>query len=85
LFLALKGRRKGENDMADDPNKKHVDSWFVSSQPHEYEYFKKKIKEAFPHKSDDDVHDAILSCRKAIAPSEGRQKLTDCVHKKLRV
>lgn len=70
--------------MADDPNKKHVDSWFVSSQPHEYEYFKKRVKEAFPQKSDDDVHDAILSCRKAIAPSEGRAKLTECVHKKLR-
>jgi hypothetical protein len=70
--------------MADDPNKKHVDGWFVSSQPHEYEYFKKTISEAFPSKSDEEIADAILSCRKAIAPSEGRAKLTGCVHKKLR-
>ena len=69
--------------MADDPNKKHVDSWFVSSQPYEYEYFKTTIKKAFPLKSDDEVAQAILSCRKAIA-SEGRAKLTECVNKRLR-
>jgi hypothetical protein len=69
--------------MADDPNKKHVDGWFVSNQPHEYEYFKSTIKEAFPHKTDEEISEAILSCRKAIAPSEGRKKLTECVHKKL--
>lgn len=69
--------------MADDPNKKHVDRWFVSSQPHEYEYFKTTIKKALPGKSDDEVAQAILSCRKAIAPSEGRAKLTECVNKRL--
>lgn len=70
--------------MADDPNKQHVDGWFVSSQPHEYEYFKTGIAKAFPTKSDEEVAAAILSCRKAMAPSEGRAKLTDCVNKKLR-
>ena len=69
--------------MADDPSKKHVDGWFVSSQPHEYEHFKKTMSEAFPSKSDEEIADAILSCRKAIAPSEGRAKLTECVKKKL--
>jgi hypothetical protein len=69
--------------MADDPNKKHVDGWFLSSQPHEYEYFKATIAKAFPQKSDEEIADAILSCRKALAPSEGRAKLTDCVIKKL--
>ena len=69
--------------MADDPNKTHVDSWFVSKQPHEYEYFKKTIKDAFPRKSDDEIAQAIYSCRKAIAPSEGRSKLTECVKKRL--
>jgi hypothetical protein len=69
--------------MADDPNKKHVDSWFVSSQPWEYEHFRKTIKDAFPNKSDDVINDAILSCRKALAPSEGRAKLTDCVKRRL--
>jgi hypothetical protein len=70
--------------MADDPNKKHVDSWFVSTQPYEYGYFKTTIMKAFPLKSDDEVAQAILSCRKAIAPSEGRAKLTECVNKRLR-
>lgn len=70
--------------MADDPNKKYIDSWFVSSQPHEYEYFKSTIKQAFPQKSDDTVANAILACRKSVAPSEGRKKLTECVERKLR-
>jgi len=70
--------------MADNPNKKHIDGWFVSSQPHEYEYFRSTIKRAFPSQSDDAIMQAILSCRESIGPSEGRQKLTDCVHRKLR-
>ena len=70
--------------MADDPNKKHVDGWFVSSQPYEYEYFKTTIKKTLPSKSDDEVAEAIFSCRQAIAPSEGRAKLTECVNKRLR-
>lgn len=79
-----KGRlTKPEDSMADDPNKKHVDSWFVSSQPHEYDYFRKQMKDAFPKKSDDEVNQAILSCRKSLAPSEGRAKLTECVRKRL--
>jgi len=70
--------------MADDPNKKHVDGWFLSSQPYEYEYFKATIKKAFPSKSDEEVAQAILSCRRSIAPSEGRAKLTECVNTRLR-
>lgn len=69
--------------MADDPNKRHVDGWFVSSQPHEYEYFRKQMKEAFPHKSDDAIANAILACRQAIKPSEGRAKLRECVKARL--
>ena len=57
--------------MADDPNQKHVDACFVSSQPYEYEYFKTTIKKAFPSKSDDEVAHAILSCRKAIGRRKG--------------
>ena len=70
--------------MSDDPNKKHVDSWFVSSQLHEYEYFKTTIKKNFPMKSDDEVAQAILYCRKTLAPSEGRARLTECVNRRLR-
>jgi hypothetical protein len=70
--------------MSDDPNKKHNDGWFVSSQPYELEYFKSTIKQEFPKKTDDEVAQAILSCRTAIAPSEGREKLKECVRKKLR-
>ncbi len=39
---------KNKDDMADDPNKTHVDGWFVSNQPHEYDYFKTTIAKAFP-------------------------------------
>ncbi len=70
--------------MADDPNKKHNDGWFVSSQAYEYEYFKNQVKKDNPSKSDDEIAQAILSCRKEIAPSEGRARLTACVNKKLR-
>lgn len=69
--------------MSDDPNKKKEDGWFVSSQPHELKYFTDQIKGAFPHKSDSEIDAAIASCGKEIAPSEGRQKLTACVHTKL--
>lgn len=70
--------------MADDPNKKHVDAWFVSSQPHEYEYFKQSMQKEFPSKSDDVVANAILACRKSISPSEGREKLKQCVRARLK-
>ena len=70
--------------MADDPNKRHHDAHFLSSQQHEYDYFKRKIKEEFPGKSDDEVADAIFKCRKEAAPSEARDKLKECVRKKLR-
>lgn len=69
--------------MADDPNKKHNDGWFVSNQPHEYQYFFDSIKKACSKSSDTEIVEAILSCRKAIQPSEGRAKLTECVKKKL--
>lgn len=70
--------------MTDDPNKKHVDSWFVSRQPYEYEYFKDTMKKEFPRKSDDEVAAAILACRKSLSPSEGREKLKQCVRNRLR-
>jgi hypothetical protein len=70
--------------MADDPNKRHVDSWFVSSQPYEYDYFRRTIAEEFPRASEAAVNEAILSCRKQLAPSEGREKLKACVRQKLK-
>jgi hypothetical protein len=62
---------------------KRYERWFVSSQPHEYEYFKSSIKKQCPSKSDDEVSQAILKCRDDIQPSEGRTKLESCVLKKL--
>ena len=59
--------------MADDPNKKHVDGWFVSNQPYEYEYFKSTIKKAFPSKSDDEVAQAIFSCRDRLRRPKGER------------
>jgi hypothetical protein len=70
--------------MADDPNKRHVDSWFVSSQQHEYDYFRRTMAEEFPGASEAALNDAILSCRKQLAPSEGREKLKACVRQKLK-
>ena len=67
----------------DDPNKTYVDRWFVSSQPHEYQYYKDSIRKEFPGKSDQEVADAILACRKTVAPSEGRLRLTACIRKRL--
>lgn len=59
--------------MADDPNKRHQDGWTVSFiQTYEYNYFRDSIKKEYPGKSDDAINDAILACRKAVAPSEGR-------------
>jgi hypothetical protein len=74
------GRNTGP--MSDDPNKKHIDSWFVSSQPHEIKTFKDAIKRetAAP---DSLIDQAFTACCKEIAPSEGRAKLTACVIKKL--
>ena len=69
--------------MADDPHKKHEDGWFVSSQPHELEYFQKQMAEEFPNVSGQQVAAAIAACRKEIQPSEGRQKLIECVRRKL--
>jgi len=69
--------------MPDDPNKKHIDSWFVSSQPHEYQFFKARITSYAPGKSEEEIANAILTCRKSLAPSEGRAKLTECVKRRL--
>lgn len=57
--------------MADAPNLRHVDGWFASSQPREYDYFKSAIRHDFPYKTEGQVAEAILDCRKSIEPSEG--------------
>jgi hypothetical protein len=69
--------------MADDPNKIHIDGWFVSNQPQEYDYFKTQIERECPRKSDDEINAAILACRKAMAPTDGRAKLAACVRQRL--
>jgi len=71
--------------MADDPNLKQIDGWFLASQPLEYDYFKIAIQHEFPFKTDDQVAEAILACRKSTEPSEGRRKLIECVRKLLSV
>jgi hypothetical protein len=70
--------------MADDPNRKHLDGWFNSNLPHEYENFKAAMKQSHPDKTDDDVAQAILFCRSALAPYEGRAKLMRYVDERLR-
>ena len=70
--------------MTDDPNRRHVDGWFVSSQPHEYSYFLRQMEAEFPRSSEEKVAQAIFECRKQISPSEGREKLKVCVRNKLK-
>ena len=69
--------------MADDPNLRRNDGWFVSSQPHEYSYFRSSMRSEFPTVSDAKLNEAINSCRQSIQPSEGREKLKACVRRKL--
>ena len=70
--------------MTDDPNRKREDGWFVSSQPHEYAYFKAAIRKECPEYGEQAIEEAIGHCRAKIAPSEGRTKLTECVRRRLR-
>lgn len=68
--------------MTDNPNKRHVDGWFLSSQPHEIDYFIGSVI-AETGKSKDAVSEALLACRKLLSPSEGREKLKQCVKRRL--
>jgi hypothetical protein len=70
--------------MADDPNKRHQDSFTVSWQSHEIEYVKGVVRRDFPAKTDRQIADAIEQCKRQIQPSEGREKLMACIRQKLR-
>ncbi len=70
--------------MADDPKKRHVDAATISIQEYERRYLKSQLRTEFPNKSDREISQAITSCGRLIAPSEGRQKWTACVRAKLR-
>jgi F0F1-type ATP synthase epsilon subunit len=63
----------------DNPNYKYVDGWFVSSQQHEIDYFVDQLVKAHPTKKRSDVVQAFERARKAIQPSEGREKLKAAV------
>jgi hypothetical protein len=69
--------------MPNDPNRTVSDGWFVSGEPHEYDFFKLSIRAIFPFKTQDQLAEAILACRQELAPSEGREKLKECVLKRL--
>ncbi len=69
--------------MAVDPNKAITDGWFTSSEPQEYQYFKMTITKSHPDKSEEEIAEAVHACRKSVAPSEGRSKLTRCVNLRL--
>lgn len=71
--------------MADDPNKRHQDGWTVSFvQTYEYNYFRSEMQKEFPFKTESEIDSAMMECRREIAPSEGREKLKDCVRRRLR-
>jgi hypothetical protein len=71
--------------MSDDLSKKYRDGWTVSfSQPYEVAYFENSIKQEFPSRSIDDIRRAIDKAKGLVAPSEGREKLKECVRKILK-
>ena len=69
--------------MADDPNKRRRDSFTVSWQAHEIEYVKGVLRREFPGKAAQQVQSAIDTCKRHIQPSEGREKLMNCIRQKL--
>lgn len=70
--------------MADDPNKKHIDARFVSSQPWEIEYVVDRLQSQFPNLTRQTIRDVVLDSKREIEPSEDRQKLMDRAASKLR-
>lgn len=69
---------------ADDPNKKHIDARFVSSQKHEEQTFVDAIQKKLPKATAADIRAALDKARKNLGNSEGREKLTAEVEKILK-
>ena len=64
----------------DDPTKKKQDGHTVSWQPYEIDYVVDKISKAKPRYTREQIRTAVENCKRAIQPSEGRDKLMACVN-----
>ena len=69
--------------MSDNPHLTGQDRHFVSSQPHETTTFIESIQREFHDHPREAIVEAVEQCRKEIAPSESREKLTECVRARL--
>lgn len=67
----------------DDPTKRAQDAHTVSWQSYEIDYVVARVSEAKPGYTRDQVRAAVDACKRAIQPSEGREKLMACVNKRL--
>lgn len=70
--------------MADDPTKTKQDRVTVDLRdPDELRHFKDAIRREFPKVGDEELKKTIEVCGREIAPSESREKLTECVRRGL--
>jgi len=65
----MSGKSKGNNS----------DGWFESSPLPELQYFRNSIRKAAPHRTDQEIDQAIEFARKTVPPEDGRTKLKACV------
>lgn len=68
----------------DDPRKRHVDRRFLSSQPHEIAYVKRRLRSLYPHRTREEIDFALLAARLAVKRSEGRRRIMVLCHYLLR-
>ncbi len=70
--------------MSDDSSKRGMaDRGFVSWQAHEISYVKAKAHILCPNATVAEIDDAIGHCKAAISPGEGREKLMECLRRRL--
>lgn len=67
----------------DDPTKKRQDAYTVSWQSHEIDYVVDKVYISKPQYTRDQIQATVEICKRAIQPSEGRDKLMACVNARL--
>lgn len=67
----------------DDPTKKKQDAHTVSWQSYEIDYVVDKIAKEKPRYPREQIRAAVEICKRAIQPSEGRDKLMACVNARL--
>ena len=61
--------------MADDPKKHRVDRRLVSSQAHEQNYLKRRLRKLYPARGAAEIDFAIAAARIATSPSESRERI----------